>query len=182
MQLGKPVEKLGLAPASTLFVPLALETGLRVRAHLTRPRELEALASGPRPGPDEPYLAVLEQKLRQRRAAPGSGASSSPPRWQVINTAVPGYNTAMEVELRKAVGSGYEPQIVVLGFVVNDLGPLLVQLVEEGGYGSYLASPFALSRTDAHPSALAHRIVAEELLAHLTDRQLLTARSAPGPP
>jgi hypothetical protein len=61
---------------------------------------------------DEPYLAVLEKELNQRR--PGR-------QWQVINTAVPGYNTVMEVETLKEKGLQYSPDLVIIEFVTNDL-------------------------------------------------------------
>jgi hypothetical protein len=60
----------------------------------------------------EQYLAVLENQLNQ--AFPGR-------RWEVINTAVPGYNTVMEVETLKEKGLKYKPDIVIIGFVSNDL-------------------------------------------------------------
>jgi len=40
---------------------------------------------------------------------------------EVINLAVPGYNTAMEVALLERVGLGYRPDIVLLQFYENDL-------------------------------------------------------------
>jgi lysophospholipase L1-like esterase len=58
----------------------------------------------------EDYLSVLVARLNGRGAA-----------WDVINTAVPGYNTVMEVETLKARGLAYAPDVVVLGYCVNDL-------------------------------------------------------------
>jgi len=58
------------------------------------------------------YLAVLEDRL----AAEVPGV-----RWEVLNMAVPGYNTAMEVETLKARGLAYEPDVVVVGFCWNDI-------------------------------------------------------------
>jgi len=58
------------------------------------------------------YLAVLEERL----AAEVPGV-----RWEVLNMAVPGYNTAMEVETLKARGLAYEPDVVVVGFCWNDI-------------------------------------------------------------
>jgi lysophospholipase L1-like esterase len=57
------------------------------------------------------YLSVLEEKLNA-----GSGAGV----WEVLNTAVPGYNTAMEVETLETKGLAYRPDLVVLGFCAND--------------------------------------------------------------
>ncbi len=65
------------------------------------------------------YLSVLERRLRERE--PGTN-------WEVVNTAAPGYNTVMEVETLKRRGLGYAPDIVILGYCVNDLG--LPQFVE----------------------------------------------------
>lgn len=65
---------------------------------------------GVAPGWD--YLAVLEQRL----AAEAKGT-----RWEVLNLAVPGYNTAMEVETLKARGLAYAPDVVVVGFCWNDI-------------------------------------------------------------
>ena len=57
------------------------------------------------------YLSLLEERLN---AGAGAGA------WEVLNTAVPGYNTAMEVETLEAKGLAYRPDLVVLGFCAND--------------------------------------------------------------
>jgi len=65
---------------------------------------------GVRTGKD--YLAVLEDRL----AAEVPGV-----RWEVLNMAVPGYNTAMEVETLKARGLAYDPDVVVVGFCWNDI-------------------------------------------------------------
>lgn len=58
------------------------------------------------------YLSVLEERLRAVR--PGQ-------RWEVLNMAVPGYNTAMEVETLVAHGLAYSPDVVVVGFCWNDI-------------------------------------------------------------
>ncbi len=60
---------------------------------------------------DAGYLAVLERRLN---GEPGS------PRWEVLNTAVPGYNAAMEVETLKTKVLEYRPDLVVYGFCPND--------------------------------------------------------------
>jgi lysophospholipase L1-like esterase len=49
--------------------------------------------------------------------------------WEVVNTAVPGYNTVMEVETLEAKGLRFEPDLVMLNFVGNDLG--LPNFIEE---------------------------------------------------
>jgi hypothetical protein len=43
-------------------------------------------------------------------------------RVEVINTAVPGYNTAMEVATLEAKGVAFRPDWVIVDFVTNDLG------------------------------------------------------------
>lgn len=58
----------------------------------------------------EDYLSVLVRTLNAR------GES-----WDVVNTAVPGYNTVMEVETLKKKGLAYAPDVVVVGYCVNDL-------------------------------------------------------------
>ena len=56
------------------------------------------------------YLSLLEARL----TGPGAGT------WEAINTAVPGYNTAMEIATLEAKGLAYRPDLVVLGFCPND--------------------------------------------------------------
>jgi len=60
---------------------------------------------------DDVYLSVLERSLNR---------SSDRHRFEIINTAVPGYSTFMEVETLKEKGLGYAPDVVVLHFVRND--------------------------------------------------------------
>ena len=67
---------------------------------------------GVRTGKD--YLSVLEERLAPR--CPDA-------RWEVLNMAVPGYNTAMEVETLRARGLAYEPDVVVVGFVLERRRP-----------------------------------------------------------
>jgi lysophospholipase L1-like esterase len=62
---------------------------------------------------DEHYLSLLERLLNEKL----SSAS-----WQIINTAVPGYNTVMEVETLKEKGLALHPDIVIINFVGNDTG------------------------------------------------------------
>jgi lysophospholipase L1-like esterase len=60
----------------------------------------------------ECYLALLKDRLN--REMPDTT-------WEVINAAVPGYNTAMEVEMLKSKLLTRPPDIVLLHFVINDL-------------------------------------------------------------
>lgn len=59
----------------------------------------------------EDYLALLEERLQR----------DGRDRFEVINTAVPGYNGVMEVGALQRKGLEYEPDLVVMGFCGNDL-------------------------------------------------------------
>lgn len=63
-------------------------------------------------GADECYLRVMEEKLRFRYPEVA---------WQVVNCGVPGYNTAMEVEQLIRRGLEFDPDVVMIEFVGNDL-------------------------------------------------------------
>jgi lysophospholipase L1-like esterase len=60
---------------------------------------------------DECYLARLGIKMQR---------NFTDIQWEVINTAVPGYNTVMEVETLKSKGLQFDPDIVIIHFVGND--------------------------------------------------------------
>jgi GDSL-like lipase/acylhydrolase family protein len=57
-----------------------------------------------------PYL--LEQQLKEWRPETN---------WQVWNLGVPGYNTGQELALLQRVGPQYQPDLVIVGFFLNDL-------------------------------------------------------------
>jgi len=63
---------------------------------------------------NECYLARLAAQLNH---------DQSKYTWEVINMSVPGYNTAMEIEMlkTKSLDAGIVPTIVVVHFVINDL-------------------------------------------------------------
>ena len=61
-------------------------------------------------GEGEPYLTVLEELLEEAGH-----------RVRVINLGVPGYNTVMEVESLRSKGLAYDPDLVIIEFVGNDL-------------------------------------------------------------
>ena len=63
-------------------------------------------------GDGEVYLRVLEDLLN---------SFAADTRFETVNTAVPGYNTVMEVETLKEKGLAYEPDVVLIHFVGNDL-------------------------------------------------------------
>lgn len=60
----------------------------------------------------EPYLAVLERLIRKR--FPRLDA-------RILNAAVPGYNTVMEIATLEEKALAYRPQLVILELVGNDL-------------------------------------------------------------
>jgi lysophospholipase L1-like esterase len=62
---------------------------------------------------DENYLAVLESNLNRR----ADGRI-----YDVLNLAVPGYNTQLEVESLRYKGLVFKPDIVVVGWCDNDFG------------------------------------------------------------
>jgi lysophospholipase L1-like esterase len=60
----------------------------------------------------EVYLALLSESLNTLYPEFS---------WEIVNTAVPGYNTIMEVETLKEKGLQYLPDIVIIEYVGNDL-------------------------------------------------------------
>jgi lysophospholipase L1-like esterase len=62
---------------------------------------------------EDTYLARLAGRLEA--AHPGLSV-------EVVNTAVPGYNTVIEVETLEAKALRFDPDVVLLNFVGNDLG------------------------------------------------------------
>jgi len=97
--------------------------GPAVRAERTRPAVRvvglgDSVMFGWGVSEEETYLALLPGRLASTGVA-----------WEVINTAVPGYNTVMEVETLEAKGLRFDPDLVILNFVGNDFG--LPNFVEE---------------------------------------------------
>jgi len=72
---------------------------------------------------------VSEEDTYLARLAPLLEATSTGVAWEVVNTAVPGYNTVMEVATLEAKGLRFDPDLVILNFVGNDLG--LPNFIEE---------------------------------------------------
>ncbi len=62
-------------------------------------------------GDDETFMSVLPARL---------AAQHPELDWQTINTAVPGYNTVMEVETLEKKCLAYDPDIVIVNFVGGD--------------------------------------------------------------
>jgi lysophospholipase L1-like esterase len=86
----------------------------------------------------ELYTEVIESSLNQAARRPAT-------RVEVINAGIPGYTTYQELEFLKLYGLDMQPDLVVLGFVFNDL------------YYPYLHKPTAGRMLDSDPSALLHR-------------------------
>jgi hypothetical protein len=62
----------------------------------------------------EEYLGILRTTLASRAGVP---------RYEVLNLAVPGYNSALEVQSLFAKGLRYAPDIVIVGWCDNDFAP-----------------------------------------------------------
>jgi lysophospholipase L1-like esterase len=62
------------------------------------------------------YAKKLEKLLNQK----GEGKL----RYEVINAGVPGYRTCQEIVLLKEVGLKYQPDLILIGFILNDAKPL----------------------------------------------------------
>jgi lysophospholipase L1-like esterase len=83
---------------------------------------------------DEFYLALLEQYLNE---------DYPDALWQTVNTAVPGYNTVMEVETLKRRCLQLHPDLVIVGFVGNDL--CLPNFIRKKRYHLALTSSYVLA-------------------------------------
>ena len=62
---------------------------------------------------EESFPAVLQRALN---------SVSDPRKYEVLNFAVPGYNTAMEAELYRSRAEKFKPDLVMIHFDLNDLG------------------------------------------------------------
>lgn len=80
------------------------------------------------------YPFLLEQRLREWRPDV---------KWEVWNLGVPGYNTAQELAQLHQVGERYAPDLVIVGFFLNDFTGL--EPVERPGVARRAAS--AITRT-----------------------------------
>lgn len=69
---------------------------------------------------NQDYLSVLEKRLQ--------AATNRSSRYEVMNLAVPGYNSGQEVERLRSGGLRFHPRIVIVGWCDNDFGaPFLVE-------------------------------------------------------
>jgi hypothetical protein len=88
-------------------------------------------------GQDETYMHLVEERLNAAAAAAAGGR-----RYELLNFAVPGYNTVMEVATYEHRAKAFAPDLVLLHFVGNDFGlPHFMQLPrgQEPGLHLYLA-------------------------------------------
>ncbi len=70
-------------------------------------------------GQESFYLRVLEDRLNAR---------SGDRKYECLNFAVPGYNSAMEVAVLEQQGLAFDPDLVIVHFINNDLGlPLFME-------------------------------------------------------
>jgi hypothetical protein len=67
------------------------------------------------------YPSLLESYLNETLAAAEVTPGTAPLRYEVLNFSVPGYNTVMEAALFRAEVERFDPDLVVLGFCINDL-------------------------------------------------------------
>jgi hypothetical protein len=72
-------------------------------------------------GDNETFMAVLERSLNARRSGK---------RYEIVNLAVPGYNTLQEATQLETIGILYHPDIVLISYLYND-----------GQLPAYVASP-----------------------------------------
>ena len=71
----------------------------------------DSIAFGHRVNLEETFTKVLEKRL----------ATAAPPKVEVLNLGISGYNAYNEAALFVDIGVGYEPDLVLVEFCVNDL-------------------------------------------------------------
>src|SRR5215475_15710022 len=85
-----------------------------------------------------PFDDITSKRLERRL-----NAGLATPRYQVINTGVGNYNTAMEVSYFIGEGYRYDPDIVVLNYFINDAEPTPVRkqnILFEHSYAAVVAA------------------------------------------
>ena len=102
----------------------------------------------------ELYTKVLEQRLNGRSV-------DSVDSFEVINAGIPGYTTYQELEFLKIYGLDMEPDLVVLGFVFNDV------------YYKYLHKPTSQKILGREPTAHLYHFNPDTFLGHLFARSHL---------
>ena len=106
------------------------------------------------------YTEVLEQRLNKR-------FSNSSRVFEVINAGIPGYTTYQELEFLKIYGIDMEPDLVILGFVFNDLFYKYLHKPSEQNLLD-LEPTFRLNRFN--PDTFTGRLFARIYLAHAVVR------------
>ena len=106
---------------------------------------------------DEVWLTILERRLQ---------GSLSGLTVEIVNTAVPGYNTVMEVETLKDKGLLFDPDLVIIDFVGNDV--TLPNFIREERHvldprSSFLLDFVKRRRDTLDPGAVARRLQSEGL-------------------
>jgi hypothetical protein len=118
------------------------------------------------------FLARVERLLA--RDFPGVS-------WEAVNTAVPGYNTAMEVATLREKGLAYAPDVVVVNYVGNDLGlpSFVVERRDHLTLRSSFLVDFVRSRLASSPTERERRLRA---VPREVRRQVLAGRMEDVPP
>ncbi len=111
------------------------------------------------------YTEVLEEQLQD-------SVPSGFDRVEVVNAGIPGYTTYQELEFLKRHGLQMEPDLVVLGFVFNDV------------FSPYLHRPTARRRLDYDPDSRLHQFDGSRFpgalfrWSHLAHQTVLRLRKA----
>lgn len=112
----------------------------------------------------ELYTAVIERRLN-------SCSPNGPNPFEIINVGIPGYTTYQELEFLKISGMDMRPDLVILGFVFNDLyykylhRPTKQNLLNsEPATYPYQFNPYAFPGVLFGRSYLAHRVVEESVV------------------
>jgi len=84
----------------------------------------DSVAYGVSLNQEEVFSAILEDKLNSDKDSI---------RYEVINAAVPGYNISQEYIAFVNKWKIYKPDLVLVGFCINDLGPADIQLEDRNG-------------------------------------------------
>ena len=102
------------------------------------------------------YTEVLEQRLNAR-------SPKGTPSFEVINAGIPGYTTYQELEFLKIYGLDMEPDLVILGFVFNDLYYKYLHKPTKRGL---LSGEPTIHLYRFNPNAFPGNLVARSHLAH----------------
>ena len=106
-------------PGAGALISSALGGGSHIYANVLIRKDEHWFEDADRPWPVtradlDPHYDAVERRLNARFA-------NAPPSIEVINAGVPGYTTYQELEFLKIYGLDMKPDLVILGFVFNDL-------------------------------------------------------------